>query len=143
MKDNAAKPLVAKRRDRVLVVDDEADARELIATVLTQGGYAVEVAHDGYDAIDKMPAAAPDVVLTDMQMPGMHGVELIAQLRRIDGDLPVVLATGVETRDLLTNASLYGAVACLEKPLDLDELLWTIDLALACRRSGRRASGVG
>jgi CheY-like chemotaxis protein len=138
MMDEAAKSPEAKRRDRVLVVDDEPDARELMAAVLTQGGYAVEMAHDGYDAIGKMPQAEPDLVLTDLQMPGMHGLELIVQLRRIDGELPVVLATGMETRDLLTNADLYGAVTCLEKPIDLDELFWTIDLALACRRGARR-----
>ena len=52
----------------------------------------------------------------------------------------MVLATGMETRDLRTNADLYGAVACLEKPIDLDELFWTIDLALACRRGLRHAA---
>ena len=72
-------------------------------------------------------------------MPGMHGLDLIDKIRKIDELLPVVLATGVETRDLMTNPSLYGAVACLEKPLDLDELFWTIDLALACRRGAAHA----
>jgi DNA-binding NtrC family response regulator len=86
-----------------------------------------------------MPAAQPDLVLTDLQMPGMHGLDLIDNIRKIDVDLPVVLATGVETRDLVTNPNLYGAVACLEKPLDLDQLFWTIDLALACRRGARHA----
>ena len=72
-------------------------------------------------------------------MPGMHGLDLIDNIRKIDQDLPVVLATGVETRDLMTNPELYGAVACLEKPLDLDQLFWTIDLALALRRGAAHA----
>jgi DNA-binding NtrC family response regulator len=128
-----------KRRDRVLVVDDDAEAREVMAIVLAEAGYAVEVANDGFDAMGKMPQAQPDLVLTDLQMPGMHGLDLIDKIRKIDELLPVVLATGVETRDLMTNPSLYGAVACLEKPLDLDELFWTIDLALACRRGAAHA----
>jgi two-component system response regulator GlrR len=127
-----------KRRDRVLVVDDDPDAREVIAVVLTQAGYAVEVAQDGFDAIGKVGVAEPDIVLTDLQMPGMHGLDLITNLRQIDGDLPVVVATGMETRDLQTNADLYGAVACLEKPIDMDQLVWTIELALACHRGSRR-----
>jgi CheY-like chemotaxis protein len=128
-----------KRRDRVLVVDDDPDAREVMAVVLTQAGYTVEVANDGFDAIGKMGKAEPDIVLTDLQMPGMHGLDLISNLKQIDGDVPVVVATGMETRDLQTNADLYGAVACLEKPIDLEELLWTIELALACHRGARRA----
>jgi DNA-binding NtrC family response regulator len=143
MTDEAAKPHADRRRDRVLVVDDDPDARETIAVVLTQGGYAVDVANDGYDAIGKVSTAEPDLVLTDLQMPGMHGLDLIQNLRQIDTELPVVLATGVETRDLVTNAELYGAVACLEKPLDLDELFWTIDLALALRRGARIARAAG
>lgn len=127
-----------KRRDRVLVVDDDPDAREVIAVVLTQAGYVVEVAQDGFDAIGKVGNVEPDIVLTDLQMPGMHGLDLINNLRRIDGDLPVVVATGMETRDLQTNADLYGAVACLEKPIDMELLVWTIELALACHRGARR-----
>jgi DNA-binding NtrC family response regulator len=137
MTDDLGETTVLERRDRVLVVDDDADAREVIAIVLAQAGYAVDVANDGFDAIGKVPAVEPDLVLTDLQMPGMHGLDLIDNIRKIDGDLPVVLATGVETRDLVTNPSLYGAVACLEKPLDLDQLFWTIDLALALRRAAQ------
>jgi DNA-binding NtrC family response regulator len=134
MTDELGETTAERRRDRVLFVDDDAEAREVMAIVLAQAGYAVEVANDGFDAIGKLPAVAPDLVVTDLQMPGMHGLDLIDNIRKIDEEVPVVLATGVETRDLVTNPSLYGAVACLEKPLDLDELFWTIDLALACRR---------
>jgi DNA-binding NtrC family response regulator len=143
MTDDLGETTVLERRDRVLVVDDDADAREVIAIVLAQAGYSVEVANDGFDAIGKMPAVEPDLVLTDLQMPGMHGLDLIDNIRKIDGDLPVVLATGVETRDLVTNPSLYGAVACLEKPLDLDQLFWTIDLALALRRAAQAKTARG
>jgi CheY-like chemotaxis protein len=130
-----------KQRDRILVVDDDRDACDLIATVLGQAGYAVEVAVDGFEALATMAACRPDLVLTDLQMPGMNGIELIRRIHAVDGSVPVVLTTGAETRDLCTAANAYGAVACLTKPINLDELLWTIDCALAIRRSDERIPG--
>jgi DNA-binding NtrC family response regulator len=120
-------------KTRVLVVDDEADARELITQVLSQAGYEVEDAADGFAALAKVSHYRPDVVLTDLRMPGMHGVDLLQRIRRVHGDVPVIIATGLETWDLCTSAEAYGAVTCLIKPLDIDELVWTIEMALACR----------
>ena len=116
------------------MVDDDRDACELFATVLRQAGYAAEAVVNGFEALARAKAVRPDLVLTDLQMPGMSGIELIHGLHAIDRDLPVVLTTGTETHDLCTSAQGYGAVACLPKPVNLDELLWTIDCALACRR---------
>ena len=130
-----------KQRDRILVVDDDQDACDLIATVLGQAGYAVEVAVDGFAALATMAAYRPDLVLTDLQMPGMNGIELIQRIHAVDDSVPVVLTTGAETRDLCTAANAYGAVACLTKPINLDELLWTIDCALAIRRSDEHIPG--
>jgi DNA-binding response OmpR family regulator len=127
-----------KRRDRILIVDDDRDARELIGSVLAEAGYAVEVAEDGYAAIEKLSVVRPDLVLTDLRMPGLNGVDL-AQRIRTEGDLPVILTTGAETHDLCTGAEAYGAVACLTKPINLDELLWTIEMALACRAGAASA----
>ena len=124
-----------RRRDRILIVDDDRDARELIGEVLAEAGYVVEVAGDGFEAIAKLPNALPDLVLTDLRMPGMHGIDLTQRIRS-QSDVPVVLTTGMDTFDLCTDAAAYGAVACLTKPINLEDLLWTIDLALACRRGG-------
>jgi DNA-binding response OmpR family regulator len=128
-------------RDRILVVDDDADACELIALVLGQAGYAVSSAVDGFEALAIVASARPDLVLTDLQMPGMNGIELIRRVHAIDSTLPVVLTTGADTRDLCTAPAAYGAVACMTKPINLDELLWTIDCALACRRGAASAYG--
>jgi CheY-like chemotaxis protein len=128
-------------KTRILVVDDDADVRELIALVLTQSGYDVDDAADGFGALAKVPHFRPDAVLTDLRMPGMSGTELLQRIRRIHGDLPVILATGLETMDLCTAAEAYGAVTCLEKPINLEELVWTIEMALACREGGARAAG--
>jgi len=127
----------------VLVVDDDRDACELIALVLQQAGYAVDAVQDGFQALKLVTSRRPDLVLTDLQMPGMNGLELIRHIRGVDGGVPVVLTTGAETRDVCTGANAYGAEACLVKPINLDELLWTIECALACKRSGEGRAVIG
>jgi DNA-binding NtrC family response regulator len=129
------------KKTRVLVVDDDADARELIAMVLVQAGFDVQDAEDGFSALAKVSQYRPDLVLTDLRMPGMHGIDLLQRIRRAHGDVPVIIATGQETWDLCTAAEAYGAVTCMVKPINLDELVWTIEMTLACREGGARASG--
>ena len=126
------------KKTRVLVVDDDADARELISLVLSQAGYDVDSAADGFSALAKVSHYRPDAVVTDLRMPGMSGVDLLQRIRRVHGDVPVILATGLETLDLCTAAESYGAVTCLEKPINLEELVWTIEMALACREGVAR-----
>jgi len=124
-----------RERDRILVVDDDRDACELIALVLGQAGYVVDVAGDGFQALAIAASRRPDLLLTDLQMPGMDGIELIRRVHAIDPalrDLPAVLTTGNESGSLCTLAPAYGAVACLCKPINLDDLLWVIDCAVAC-----------
>jgi len=125
-------------RHHILVVDDDVDACEAISLALGQAGYAVETAASGPDALAIVAVRRPDLLLTDLVMPNMDGVELIRRVRALDAqspggrELPVVLATGVETRDMCTAAPSYGAVACVVKPINLDDLLWIIDSTLAC-----------
>jgi DNA-binding NtrC family response regulator len=129
------------KKTRVLVVDDDSDARELISMVLVQAGYDVQDAADGFSALAKVSKYRPDLVLTDLRMPGMHGIDLLQRIRRVHGDVPVIIATGQETWDLCTAAEAYGAVTCMVKPINLDELVWTIEMTLVCRDGGARAHG--
>jgi DNA-binding NtrC family response regulator len=122
------------------VVDDDADARELFSLVLSQAGFDVDDAADGFAALAKVSHVRPDAVLTDLRMPGMDGVDLAQRIRRVHGDVPIIIATGLETWDLCTSAEAYGAVTCMIKPVDFDDLIWTIEMALAVRQGGARAS---
>ena len=131
----------AESRTRVLVVDDEPDARELIGMALSQAGFEVDDAADGFTALTKVAHGCPDLVVTDLHMPGMHGLDLLQRIRRIHADVPVIIATGLETYDLCTSAESYGAVTCMVKPLNLDELVWTIEMTLAMRDGAARAAG--
>jgi CheY-like chemotaxis protein len=130
-----------RKRDRILVVEDDFDSREVIVDVLLDAGYAVAKAVDGTEAIFMAARWPPDVLLTDLRLPGIDGVELTRRLHAFAPDIPVVLTTAQEeTYDLCTSASHYGAVACLKKPMTMDDLLWTIDRALAERVALRQAS---
>ena len=127
-------------KTRVLVVDDEPDAREMLSAVLSQAGYEVADAADGFAALAHVSRYRPDVVVTDLRMPGMTGVDLLQRIRRVHGDVPVIIATGLETWDLCTAAEAYGAVTCLIKPIDVDDLVWNIEMALAVRQNAARGS---
>jgi two-component system, NtrC family, response regulator HydG len=121
-----------RRRERVLIVEDDDISRHTMADVLSDAGYDVIEAADGYEALSIAARGAPDLVLSDLQMPGIDGLELTRRLHVFARALPVILTTGLrDTRDVVTAAETYGAVACLEKPMNVDELLWTIDRALA------------
>jgi CheY-like chemotaxis protein len=123
-----------RKRERILVVEDDAPSRAIMADALVDAGYAVDEAGDAYEALFLAARSTPDLVLSDLSMPGLDGVELTQRLHAFAGEVPVILTTGLEeTHDILTLAQDYGAVACLKKPMSLDELLWVIDRALATR----------
>jgi Response regulator containing CheY-like receiver, AAA-type ATPase, and DNA-binding domains len=109
-------------KGRVLVVDDDADARGALAEALREGGYAVETAADAFKGLGKVPDFAPDLVLTDLKMPGMDGLELLSKLRSGGYDLPVVVTTAFSDVETAVTALKQGAADYLTKPLDLTEL---------------------
>jgi DNA-binding NtrC family response regulator len=124
----------------ILVVDDEAAARSALADVLRGEGYAVETAHDAFKALGRLEDFAPDLVLTDLNMPGMDGVELLRKLKEHDTELPVVLMTAFGGVETAVTAMREGASDYLTKPLNLDELTIVVERALERRKLRREAS---
>jgi two-component system, NtrC family, response regulator HydG len=118
---------------RVLVVDDEASARSGLETLLEGEGYAVDAAQDGQAALKLAATRPPDVVVTDLKMPGMDGVELMARLHDQDGELPVILATASCEVESAVRAMRAGAEEYLTKPLDFDALSCAIERAIERR----------
>jgi CheY-like chemotaxis protein len=111
-----------QRTGSILVVDNDAAIIDLIVEILTDEGYVAYSALSGADALATITHHAPALLLLDLQMPGMSGVELIAQLRRADlATMPMVLLTASphDAAPLLVP----GAIECLAKPFDLDDLL--------------------
>ena len=119
-------------KDRVLVVDDDVDARETLCAALSQAGYVVEPAADGMEALARLEDWPADVVVSDVDMGPIDGIELVETLRKRGLVQPVVLITGLD-RDFHIGTD-CDAAACLRKPMTLDELVWTIDCVLACSR---------
>ena len=124
----------------ILVVDDEAAARTALAEFLKSEGYAVETAGDGFKALGKVDAFEPDLVLTDFNMPGIDGIELMEKLKEHEPELPVVLMTAFGAVETAVSAMRKGAADYLLKPLNLDELLIVLERALERTRLRRETS---
>jgi len=109
-------------KGRILVVDDEAHARTTLAALLKDEGYEVETAADGFKALAKAEELQPDIVLTDLQMPGLNGIDLLGKLRAHTDDLVVIVMTGHGDVQTAVTAMREGAADYLTKPLDMTEL---------------------
>ena len=112
---------------RILVVEDDQPLRRLLVRYLREGGYVVDEAEDGAEALTRMSAEVPDVVLLDMVMPGVTGPEFMAACRNDPrlAPVPVVVLSGAPADEF--SASQLGARAYLMKPIDLDVLRAVID----------------
>jgi DNA-binding NtrC family response regulator len=113
--------------DRILVAEDDAAQRVGLQQLLKSWGFAVEVAADGEDAVAKAPTFRPTIVLSDMVMPKMGGLELIPVLRQEDPDLTIVLMTGQGTVESAVTAIKQGAYDYLTKPVDPQRLKILLD----------------
>jgi two-component system response regulator HydG len=118
---------------RILVVDDEPSARSGLDKLLRQEGYLVDLAGDGPTALGLAAERPPDVAVTDLKMPGMDGLELLAKLREQDPDLPVLVVTAFGDVSSAVSAMRVGADDYLTKPVDFDALLLSLERALERR----------
>jgi len=112
---------------RVLVVDDEPDAVELLQEFLTAKGYEVLTASRGEEALQKVREERPHLILLDIRMPGMNGLEVLRQVREIDQEVGVIVVTAVNEEQTGRDALALGAFDYIVKPLDLAYLersLW-------------------
>ena len=107
---------------RVLVVDDEDVVCRSYERVLTQAGFDVAKAHSGAEALDRVRDRDYDVMLADLKMPGMDGLEVIEQLRGSNPGMPVVVITGYPSQDTLREAARLGVADYLTKPVAPDVL---------------------
>jgi DNA-binding NtrC family response regulator len=113
--------------DRVLVVEDDAAQRLGLQQLLRGWGFAAEAAVDGQDALEKLPAAGPTIVLSDLVMPRMGGLDLLAALQKEDPDITVVLMTAQGTVETAVAAIKQGAYDYLSKPIDPARLKILLD----------------
>jgi CheY-like chemotaxis protein len=123
---------------RILVVDDEKPVREAISLLLKQEGYRVVVAECGHSALSAVETFTFDLVIVDIFMPGMNGLETIDVLRQDAPDVPIVVMSGYDSGSGATGPDFFreavdrGATCCLRKPFTRDQL---IDAITFCRVS--------
>jgi DNA-binding NtrC family response regulator len=119
---------------RILLADDEAKLRDLFARYLSGLGHDVRTAGDGHEVMAALSEAPADLLVTDINMPGMDGIEILTALRKQGSAMPVIAISGGGYLDkdlLLTSASMLGALVTLEKPFALDELRSAVEQVLA------------
>jgi CheY-like chemotaxis protein len=125
----------------ILVIDDEDGIRRALRTLLERVGYRVREARSGLDALRLWHEEESDLVITDIHMPGMDGLDTIRKLHALSPHLPVIAVSGsgeMASRDLLNDAGLSGPIRTLDKPFKLTEMLECVREALqsAQRREG-------
>jgi len=117
------RPATGASRPRVLVVDDEASIRDLLAKTLALAEYDVDVAPDGRSALERMRLYPYDLLIADLKMPGMDGLAVIREAKRYKADLPVIIITGFSTESSAIDAVNLGVAGYLTKPFRVPQVL--------------------
>ena len=119
----AKSAVAAGSRPRVLVVDDEATIRDLLSKTLALAEYDVDLAPDGRGAIDRLRMIPYDLLITDLRMPGVDGLTVIREARRLKADLPVIIITGFSNEASAIEAVTLGVSGYLTKPFRVPRVL--------------------
>nr|WP_315392757.1 response regulator [uncultured Duganella sp.] len=119
----------------ILLIDDDAQYRDMLTQMLRQDAHQISVAHDGQDGLRLAQQARPDLVITDILMPRVDGIELIMELSRRGDGIPVIAISGgrrsISTEFNLESATMMGVKATLAKPFSRADLRLAIVQALA------------
>jgi two-component system response regulator AtoC len=115
----------------VLIVDDERTLARAVKAFLGEAGYEAEVAGDAEQAIELLPRLRPDVIFTDVRLPGMSGIDLLRRVKEFDPAIPVIIMTAYGTIEGAVEAVKLGAFDYMKKPVDLEELKLLADRARA------------
>jgi excisionase family DNA binding protein len=125
----------AAGRARILVVDDEETIRELLLKTLALADYEVDLAPDGRTAVDRMRLIHYDLLITDLRMPGVDGLTVIREARRLKADIPIIIVTGYSSEASAIEAINLGVQGYLTKPFRVPRVL-----AAAAKALGEVAS---
>jgi EAL domain-containing protein (putative c-di-GMP-specific phosphodiesterase class I) len=124
-------------KGRILLVDDDEDVARSISRALRMSAFEVVTAGDGQQASQRLAEKTFDAVISDISMPGMTGIDLLKVVRQTDLDVPVVLMTGRPSIDTATRAIQLGVIGYLIKPVEINELIGTIERAVQLNRLAR------
>jgi two-component system nitrogen regulation response regulator NtrX len=118
----------------ILIVDDEPSILQTLSGLLSDEGFEVTTAANGYEALKIIDAESPDLVLLDIWMPGIDGIETLKEIKKENPTIQVIIITGHGTIETAVNATKLGAYDLIEKPLSIDKVIVAINNALNFRR---------
>ena len=128
-------------KERVLIVDDEKNIVSSLQEILNDEGYEIVTAEDGLDALEMIQSEPPDLVLLDIWLPGMDGIEVLQAIKTYHPEIEVLVMSGHGTIDTAVKATKLGAYDFIEKPFSLDQLVLSVEKALKQRKG--RMNGIG
>jgi signal transduction histidine kinase len=111
----------------ILIVDDEKEIADLLVTVMEKHGHKATPYLNGESALERIKKGGVDILITDLKMPGMSGLELIQMTRQTDKDIEIIVITGYGTMEIFLQAIREGVSDFILKPLDMDQLLHSVD----------------
>lgn len=117
------RPRAADERARILVVDDESSIRDLLAKTLALADYDVDIAVDGRAALERLRLYPYDLLIADLKMPGIDGLSVIREAKRLKSALPVIIITGYSTETAAIEALNLGVAGYLTKPFRVPQVL--------------------
>ncbi|MFB6466257.1 response regulator [Cytobacillus sp. Hz8] len=109
-------------KGKILIIDDQFGIRILLNEVLQKEGYTTFQAANGVQALDIVKTHAPDLVLLDMKIPGMDGIEILKRMKIIDPEIRVIIMTAYGELDMIQEAKDLGALTHFAKPFDIDDI---------------------
>ncbi|MHB8171146.1 MAG: response regulator [Thermincolia bacterium] len=117
--------------NNVLVVDDQLGVRRLLFEAFQEDGYQVDLAGSGLEAVDRVKQGMPDLILMDMKMPGMNGLEALREIKAMDSSATVIMMTAYGELEIVTEAMSLGVREYITKPFDINELRFLVRQILA------------
>ena len=132
--DRPREPAPTGNRGRILVVDDDAEFRQMMEELLGAAGYTVRSSPTAASAFLAVTQAIPDVILLDISMPGLSGVDIIPAIQAVSRDVKIIMVSGVTDAVLAKRALAAGAFDFVTKPISTDYLLQTVEAALTLIR---------
>ncbi|KIL34573.1 CheY-like receiver protein [Cohnella kolymensis] len=128
-------------KKKLLIVDDQVGIRVLLLEVFATEGYDTFQAANGRAALDIVRTHPPDLVLLDMKIPGMDGLEILKQIKEIDRSIKVIMMTAYGELDMIKEATDLGALMHFTKPFDIDEMRLVVNMQMGEGSSSRFAAG--
>ncbi|WP_195576402.1 response regulator [Paenibacillus sp. 1001270B_150601_E10] len=115
---------------KVLIVDDQNGIRVLLMEVFSGEGYEAYQASNGKEALELVQQVTPDIVLLDMKIPGMDGLEILKQIKQMKPNMNVIMMTAYGELDMIKEATELGALMHFTKPFDIDEMRVAVNMTL-------------